>query len=199
MMANKPISMTFKDLEAHKASSQNAASANKKGTQNSGLHQIPESIVQYRDVHPIKIAVGKVNIRADGSTAAILGSQSQGAFKELADLFRDYVAELEAFLPQDLAGALEPTMELSLGYCPVDTGELYDSAYLAVESYRGGARVEMGYGRGGQPDYAIFVHEMPYKHAAPTRDKFLEVAIDEDYFNIVQRVSNNIRVRSGAF
>lgn len=134
---------------------------------------------------------------SDVSSAAELGRALRPIFDEIAVDFRNYCRSLEDYLPSDLAQALEPTLQLSLTYVPRDTGELADSAYLSVENFRNGARVEMGYGKGGKPDYAIYVHEIPYAHASPTSWKFLERAINEDYLNIVQRVSLNFRTRLG--
>lgn len=147
---------------------------------------------------PISLGMGKKSYKAsDVSSAADLGRALAPILQEIAVDFRNYTRRVEGFLPEDLEAALAPTMELSLTYVPRDTGELADSAYLETVPYRGGARVEMGYARGGKPDYAIYVHEVPYKHAAPTSDKFLEKAINEDYFNIVQRVSERVRARLG--
>lgn len=147
---------------------------------------------------PISIGIGKKQFKvSDVSSGAELGRALKPVLDEIARDFRDYVRRVEGFLPGDLASALQPTLELSLVYVPKLTGELANSAYLEVENFRGNARVEMGYGKGGDPEYAIYVHEIPYKHAAPTSDKFLEKAINEDWSNIVQRVTDRVRGRLG--
>lgn len=151
-----------------------------------------------RGAIPIKLGVGKTQFKIDDKgSAATLGRDLNRAFDEIAKNFRWFVDQLEGYLPQDLENAVKPTFELSQYYCPVDTGTLKASGYLVVEGFRGGARVEMGYGKGGSPDYAIYVHEMPFQHAAPTSNKFLERAVDEDYYNILQRVTDNVRIRVG--
>jgi hypothetical protein len=146
---------------------------------------------------PVKIEIGKRNIRTrEVGSAAELGRELKAAMVQVAQDFGFFVDKLEGFLPEDLKSALEPTFELSQVYVPKDKGVLADSGYLEVVPYRSGARVEIGYGRGGQPPYAIYVHEVPRWHAPPTRDKFLEAAIDEDYYNILQRVTDRVRYRT---
>lgn len=167
---------------------------NRKGTVKAGRANI-----DYTKSFGAKIVLGNVNIRAkDDSSAAALGRSLNSAFGELADNFREFTDQLEGYLPADLASALEPTLELAKKYTPKDTGALVDSGYIAVEPFRGGARVEIGFAKGGTPDYAIFVHEMQdYKHAPPTGAKFLERAIDEDYIGIITRVTRNVLARTG--
>lgn len=144
-----------------------------------------------------RINIGRNNIRVDGDSSDALAVNMQAGFRELAADLKAFTDTLEGYLPEDLAAALAPTLELSMVYCPKDTGALVESAYLATEKYRGGVRVEIGYARNNTPDYAVYVHEMPYQHEAPTSDKFLQRAIDEDFFNIPQRVVANLRARMG--
>ena len=148
-------------------------------------------------ITPIKISVGRSNIVVDGSSESSLYEGLKDAFGVLAKDLQWYTEQLEGFLPNDLTEALKPTLELSAYYCPKDTLALVNSRYVATEQYRGGARCEIGYARGGEPHYAIYVHEIPATHDPPTTDKFLQRAIDEDYHNIVQRVTDNLRVRMG--
>lgn len=147
---------------------------------------------------PAKINIGARNIRVStlGANAA-LGRSVQAAFDSLAQDFRAFCDKLEGFLPEDMTAALDPTLELSKVYCPKLTGALVESAYLETQPFRGGVRAEIGYARNEQPPYAIAVHELPAQHEPPTRDKFLQVAIEEDYFNIVQRVADRVRIRIG--
>lgn len=172
--------------------------AQKRAEQKTKRQASPGSKFKSYNAMPISLGMGNKQYKAsDVSSAAELGRALQPIFQEIATDFRGYTRQVEGFLPDDLRAALEPTMELSLVYVPKDTGELADSAYLETVNFRGGARVEMGYGKGGKPAYAIYVHEIPYKHAAPTSDKFLEKAINEDYHNIVQRVTDRVRARLG--
>lgn len=100
-------------------------------------------------------------------------------------------------IPEVLEEGLRPTFDKSLEYCPVASGVLRDSGYLEVESFRGKHVVAIGYGKGGRPSYAVFVHEMPFAHEAPTRSKFLEAALDEDYDDIKNKIPQLLKDRVG--
>lgn len=148
---------------------------------------------------PIKIGVGKQNLRVNiTGWESALGMTAEQAFGELAKDLKLFTDQLEEFMPNDLGLALEPTFELSLEYCPIKTGELRESGYLAVEGFRGGARAEIGYGKGGNPAYTIAVHELDYKHEPPTQSHWLLVAMNEDFFNIQTRIVENLKIRVGA-
>ena len=147
---------------------------------------------------PLSLGMGQRSYKtSDVTSAAQLGRALKPVLDEIARDFRDYVRRVENTIPQDLVEALRPTFELSLVYVPRDTGALAESGYLEVRQFRGNAQVEMGYGKNGSPEYAVFVHEVPYKHAEPTSYKFLERAINEDWANLVQRVTENVRLRLG--
>lgn len=148
---------------------------------------------------PMRLSVGRTNIRVtDDSSAASLGRGLNAAFGELVENFRWYVNQLEGFLPEDMLAAMQPTFEKSQEWCPKDKGTLVESGYLEVESFRGSIRVEMGYGRNDSPDYAIYVHEMvDFHHEEPTRAKWLQAAVDEDYYKIIQEVTDRIKIRVG--
>lgn len=93
--------------------------------------------------------------------------------------------------------ALEETFGKALEYTPVASGELRQSGYLEKEQYRDNAVAVIGFGRGGNPPYAIYVHEMPFHHEAPTRSKFLQSAVDEDMEDIKARVVKLTKEASG--
>jgi hypothetical protein len=93
-----------------------------------------------------------------------------------------------------MVDALRPTFELSQKYVPVDTGELKASGYLRSGSQGKRKLAEMGYGRGGQAPYATFVHERTdIAHKAPTSAKFLQRALDEDYYAILPRIAAGMK------
>lgn len=149
-----------------------------------------------RNATPIRIGVGARQWKAsDVSSGAALGKALRPIFDDIAHDFRAYTRRVEDFIPQDLLSALGPTMDLSQIYVPKDTGELASSAYLEITPYRSGSRVEMGYGRNGEAPHAIYVHEVPFNHEEPTSWKFLERAINEDWANIVQRITSNMKIR----
>ena len=147
-------------------------------------------------------------------TSAFMGRQvfrgefRGGSQQAMAEAFKaslsDLIGDLTTFFnavsnitPAVCIEALEPTLGKSLEQVPRETGELADSAYLEVRETKKGALVEIGYGRGGNPNYAIFVHEMPYQHAAPTKNKFLQDPLEEDYFQIVNSIPRLIREAAG--
>lgn len=149
-------------------------------------------------VLPIRIAVGRTTIRAgDYSPKGVHGRSLASAMKEVASNYGWFVSKLEGYLAQDLYEALKPTYAKTQVLVPKDTGNLADSGYLETERKKGEIRVEMGYGRGGDPDYAIYVHEIPATHKAPTRDKFVQVPLEEDHYKIIQRVTDIVRARVG--
>lgn len=109
--------------------------------------------------------------------------------KQVSDMLTNVIADIKGVLPEILYEALLPTFELSQLYVPVDTGELKESGYLEKQTYDGGARVLMGYGKNGSPDYTILVHErVDMHHKSPTRAKFLLSAIEETAGDIYARI-----------
>ena len=112
--------------------------------------------------------------------------------------YKDFVDHLILESPEILLGALQPTFDLSQVYVPVQEGILKDSGYLEMATSRARTQVEIGYARGGQPDYAVYVHEHPEMlHTAPTRYKFLEAALEEDFDNVQARIIEGYKVTSG--
>lgn len=114
--------------------------------------------------------------------------QMQQQSKALTDALLSIFDQFEDASTDIMIDALEPTGEKAREYTPVDTSELLDSYYLVSAPFRGKPRVEMGFARGGKPNYAMYVHEIPYNHAEPTRYKFLEQAMKEDLDQIYQRL-----------
>lgn len=152
-----------------------------------------------RAARQFRTIMGRQNTRAsDTSSRASLERQFQSSMDDILRNLDEFVAEMDGVMPDILVEALEPTLGKSLELVPRDTGDLAASAYLEAEKFRGGARVVMGYGRGNNPDYAIFVHEMTeYKHEAPTQAKFLQQPLDEDYFSILNSIPRLVREFAG--
>ncbi|MGD9727682.1 MAG: hypothetical protein AB7L09_21635 [Nitrospira sp.] len=91
-----------------------------------------------------------------------------------------FAAHMHNEVPQVLEAALRPTFEKSQERVPKRTGALKRSGYLEVRKTPRGTEIEMGYARGGRPNYALLVHELPRYHKPPTTWKFLENPIKED-------------------
>lgn len=93
-----------------------------------------------------------------------------------------------------IRAALEPIFAKSQVYVPVDTGELKASGYLEIGRFRGRPRGVVGYAPGGDPEYAVIVHEdLEAQHDPPTRAKFLEAAFKEEEPNTLDRVLRSMR------
>lgn len=114
---------------------------------------------------------------------------------ELQHILNELFDQIEGASPQIMLNALEPTFAISQYLCPVDTGDLKASGYLEITSARtGGTRVEIGYGRGGNPYYAVYVHEMTSMyHKPPTMAKWLQAAVMGDMDNIFSRLKDGYR------
>lgn len=127
------------------------------------------------------------------------GSAAAANFKQIENNFRTWTLHLSGQSGEVLRAALTPTLKKAITYCPKMTGALRASAYLEVR--RQGALLgyvaEIGFGRGGKPTYAIYVHEVPYVHQAPTRWKFLQAALEEDASVIRQRLAGGFRTAGG--
>ena len=149
---------------------------------------------------PLNISVGRKAVRPSvqyGASQAALRNQLQESLRGVIDNFRTFTAGLEAVMPEILLETLEPTFAKSQIRVPRLTGELADSGYLEARQGSRSAEVEIGYGRGGKPDYAIFVHEIPAHHEEPTSDKFLQGPIEEDLPDIPNILAAKIREAAG--
>lgn len=122
-----------------------------------------------------------------------LSNQVQSMLTE----FQSWIGHINAKNIDVAYNALIPTFAKAKMYCPLDpdhrSGEplaLRASARLEKRTTGGGKpTVEISFGRNGVPFYAVFVHEMlRYRHAPPTRAKFLETAIKEDMAVLQDRV-----------
>ena len=113
---------------------------------------------------------------------------------DLQKIMSSIFDQVENAAPEIMLDALIPTRDLAAYYCPKKTGALVESEYLEVTSFRGSPRVELGFAKGGEPPYGIYVHEMvDYQHAFPTRSKFLQAAVMEDMDGIISRVTGNFK------
>jgi hypothetical protein len=81
--------------------------------------------------------------------------------------------------PSVVEYALQPAFDKSQEYVPHKTGRLKNSGYLKAERVGNDTQAEIGYGKNGDPDYAILVHELPKFHPAPTRWKYLQQALQD--------------------
>jgi hypothetical protein len=129
-----------------------------------------------------------------------LGRELNSSLNQVMRNFDAFLGIVEKVSPDVLIDALEPTFGKALTYCPLgDTGRLRASGYLEKEKNpkTGQYNVFMGFGRHGNPPYAVYVHEVPATHAAPTRHKFLQAAIEEDMNAIKEGIVAGYRALAG--
>lgn len=132
--------------------------------------------------------------------ASIGGNIEPRNAQKIVDNWNRFKSWVFATAPRATRNALIPTFEKSQIYCPKETGKLVDSGYLELTGrYPREAGqtplVEIGYGRNGNPPYALVVHEMvQYRHKSPTRAKYLESALNEDRSKILPRIQGQLRV-----
>lgn len=118
---------------------------------------------------------------------ATLSAREQ--FKAIRDNFDRLVSGLRDITPDAVEYALQPILDRSQELVPVKTGELKNSGYLEVRRMGDNTLAEIGYGKGGYPYYAPYVHEdLTAHHEPPTSAKFLEIAANEQMDQIVPRV-----------
>jgi hypothetical protein len=76
-------------------------------------------------------------------------------------------------------------------YVPKDTLALLHSGYVeavSAPSHPGRINIEVGYGKGDDPDYAVIVHEdLSKSHASPTQAKYLQRAIVDEVGSMLAR------------
>lgn len=121
-------------------------------------------------------------------------SSINAQLKDLKDILQSIFDQVENASPDIMLSAVQPTYEKSRVYCPYRTGALVNSGYAEVTSTGKTPRVEVGYARGGNPPYAVFVHEMTsIYHKPPTRSKWLQAALMEDLTLIQERLITNYR------
>lgn len=122
------------------------------------------------------------------------GRDARAAMSAVINNYNRLIRHIERVTPEILLESLKPTFEKSQEYCPIDTGAMKESGYLEIVQQGDRPVVQMGYGFGGNPPYTATVHEnLEWKHKAPTRAKWLQVAIEEDEGEIRGRILTNLR------
>jgi hypothetical protein len=115
-------------------------------------------------------------------------------FKAIQTNFNKLIRQVQNITPLAVAYSLDPIFERSQELVPVDTGELKASGYLEVRRVGDDTIAEIGYGKGGHPFYAPYVHEdLMMRHDPPTQAKFLEQAINEGLEDVLPRVVEYMR------
>lgn len=144
----------------------------------------------------VKLQVGKLSVRKESfaGESNYASNISQG-FKQLETILKKCQDQLDGEVTAGIMlDALRPTFELMQQYTPYRTGALRESEYLEITDFRGSPRVEIGAARGGDPFYAVIVHEnSEMMHKPPTRSHFVLAAVMEDTDNIWGRLQTGFR------
>lgn len=121
-----------------------------------------------------------VGARRVSESSNPLEYDAQKSFRRVEKELQNFIGHVKGNMGFVLLDGLEMILETSKYLCPKDTGELVNSGYVATSKI-GKNRVgaEVGYAKGGKPEYALVVHEDLTKyHEPPTQAKFLEDAIE---------------------
>lgn len=126
---------------------------------------------------PGRVRIGSPSYFRKGA----IGSARQG----MADILRSYdrlIKSLNGITPTVLQNALIPVFNRSQVYVPKHTGALMASGHLDVfPSATGVPTASIDYG-GPEAPYAAIVHELVHiNHAPPTRAKYLQSALEEEF------------------
>lgn len=140
----------------------------------------------------LDINIGLRNLRVPQfATEPDFVASVQAMSKTLMTGLNKIINQFDDVSAEIILEAMQPTFEKSQEYCPVQTGALKESGYLEITDFRGVDRVEIGYAKGGEPRYAVVVHEdVETPHAFPTRSKFLQAAMEEDESAMLGRIAD---------
>lgn len=135
---------------------------------------------------------------SEGSRAYFNKAYTKSARESMEGIIRKIdgiFARAKAQLPEVMEAVLEPTLGLSMVYCPVKTGKLLATAEIRSEVKGTKVRTSINYGGGNAVPYAAMVHERTdLNHASPTRAKFLQAALEEDADNFKDRIAFMMRI-----
>ena len=152
-----------------------------------------------RSFKPLRSNIGKGRLlRSDNSTHAQFTRSIRAQMAAVTDNYKNFVNHLDESGIEILKNALTPAFEESLELVPKDTSALSDSGYLESRKLRNRSVVEIGYARGGNPHYGVFVHEnLEVFHEPPTQAKFLEQPLAERSDEIRQTILSQYKEASG--
>jgi hypothetical protein len=137
-------------------------------------------------IRPFRAAMG----REGGMTVSSNSSFVSDVNRQVSHLISNYEAFIENIDSQAgdiVMEALEATFEKS-----------QNIVYLEKNTTKGYSQVEIGYAKGGTPDYAVAVHEdLDVHHASPTQAKFLQQPLEEDAQDIEARIYRGFQIAAG--
>lgn len=145
----------------------------------------------------VRLNVGRSRTPSDVMEAAYVRIM-RDSVKRVTDNLRRITNAIEVASVEGLRHAVQPISDESQRLVPYDTGALHDSHYLEVHRTQLGISLNIGYAKGGNPFYALIVHErLDVPHEAPTTAKFLEIAVLEHQDEILPRYVEFVRGEVG--
>lgn len=147
----------------------------------------------------VKTSVGLQRLSAGrDATLKAFTRDARKSMKEVAKNLENVISKIEDATPEAVEYGMKPIWDLSRKYVPVDTGRLQASGQFVVQERGGKIEAAISYGKGGEPEYAIYVHErLDQAHAAPTRAKFLQAAVNEKLHLVLPRVRQYLQNKVG--
>ena len=153
-------------------------------------------MADFGNIKPFRAKVGLGGSFGSGplSSSAQFTQQVNAQFDAILDNYKGFVESVVSQGAEVVMAALQPTFDESQEIVPVKTGALKESGYL--ESV--GSQVEIGYGRGGDPEYAPIVHEdLEAHHAPPTQAKFLQQPLEQNEAQIQNDIATGFGIAAG--
>lgn len=140
---------------------------------------------------PVTFKIGSSGSFSPSSSA--YASRVRRQMAQVVNNLEKVVGNLTAATPVAIFEALQPTFQKAKVYTPRETGRMVASGYLEITNRGERPRVEMGFARGGQPDYTVLQHEnLEFFHTPPTRAKFLQSAVNEDMGKFLTRIGDSL-------
>jgi hypothetical protein len=105
--------------------------------------------------------------------------QSRQQMRDIIRQYEEFCRHLIDATPEIIQDAFWDVLAEARYLCPKDTGRLRESAYNEILTRGQSPKVEIGFGRNGEPHYTALVHEdLMMQHQAPTQAKFLQTALE---------------------
>ncbi len=147
----------------------------------------------------VRASLGLRRISSSTSRSAAAATRDMNSqFKQILQNLDKVLQGVDKVLPEGLKAGLEPIFEASQVLVPKLTGKLKGSGFLETGTFRGNPVVVIGYGKGNDPDYTIFVHEdLDAEHEGKTQAKFLQQPLQEQFDEILPRVQRFMRSSLG--
>ena len=133
---------------------------------------------------------GRTKVGSLASFRKTFTKVGRASMAQIIKRYSDLIKSLEEATPTILFNAMQPVYNRSQVYVPKKTGALSDSAQLlSGTNEQGRPMVSLVYGNEEAP-YAAIVHEMVgLNHASPTRSKYLQSAMEEEFDAFITSVA----------